>query len=88
MTPLNINLDRRDSGWLRLILTILFGIVSICFLYVGYLLVTVGAIGNWEIVSSFKGWTLYIASISPGILVLFLGALIMFYGLPKTLKIL
>ena len=86
MTPLNLNIDRRDSGWLRLALSILFSLVSIFFLFVGYELVISGATGGWAIVSSFKDWTLYFTSISPGLFVILLGAIILFYGLPKTLK--
>lgn len=45
-----------------------------------------GTTGQWEIVSQFKGWTLYTASISPGLLVMGLGAAIIIFGLPRALK--
>ena len=80
------NFNRRDSGWLRLALSIVFTIVTLFFLYVGYLLFKSGITGNWQILSTFKGWSLYIAGTSPGLLVIAIGAVILSYALPKVLK--
>jgi len=80
------NLHRKDSGWLRFLVTLIFSIASGFFLWAGYELVLSGVAGSWKIVSSFKDWELYITSISPGLFVILLGALILIYGLPKTLK--
>lgn len=82
----SFNIHRRDSGWLRLIISGLFAVVTLFFLWAGYLLTKAGTAGDWKIVSSFKDWRLYISSISPGLFVILLGAIIMFYGLPKVLK--
>lgn len=71
---------------LQVILSIFFGVVALFFLEAGYSLILFGARGEWEIVSSFKGWTLYITSISPGLFVIFFGAFILVYGLPRVLK--
>lgn len=82
----SFNVHRRDSGWLRLIISGLFGLITLLFLWVGYLLTRAGTAGDWKIVSNFKDWELYITSISPGLFVILLGAVIMFYGLPKVLQ--
>ncbi|OHB66442.1 MAG: hypothetical protein A2Y77_03830 [Planctomycetes bacterium RBG_13_62_9] len=76
---------RKDSGELRLAITVSFAILSGGFLYVGYLLTRAGASGEWTIVSTFKGWTLYITSISPGLFVMILGVVIL-RGLPGVFK--
>ena len=82
----SFNVHRRDSGWLRLIISALFGVITLFFLWAGYLLTKAGTAGDWKIVSNFKDWELYISSISPGLFVILLGAVIMAYGLPKVLK--
>jgi len=81
-----MNFLRRDSGDLRLIVVVVISIVSCSFLFSGYRLIQSGITGSWQIVSSFKGWTLYFTSISPGLLVIGLGALILILGLPRVLK--
>ena len=80
------NVHRRDSGWLRLAISMLLGVIALFFLWSGYLLTKAGTAGDWKIVSNFRDWELYIGSISPGLFVVFLGAVIIFYGLPKVLK--
>lgn len=85
-SKMRFNIHRKDSGWLRLFITIIYGFISILFLWVGYLLMKYGSAGEWKIVSNFKGWELYIASISPGLFVILLGASIIIWGLSKTLK--
>ena len=82
----SFNIHRRDSGWLRLIISGLFAIVTLFFLWAGYLLTKAGTAGDWKIVSNFKDWELYITSISPGLFVVLLGAIIISWGLPKVLK--
>jgi len=77
---------RRDSGELRLIIAILFCIVAVFFGFLGFLLIKQGVMGEWSIVSSFRGWTLYFTSISPGLVVFIFAVIILVYGLPKTLK--
>lgn len=83
---MDFNIQRRDSGWLRLLIVVLFSFVSAGFLWIGYKLILVGTTGSWEIVSNFKGFKLYLASLSPGILVILLGAVIISFGLPQVLK--
>lgn len=77
---------RRDSGELRLMIVLFFTILAGAFLWAGYLLTKAGTSGKWEIVSSFKGWTLYITSISPGLFIVVLAAAIIIWGLPRVLK--
>ncbi len=81
-----LNLLRKDSGELRVLITLIFSVISSFFLWIGYELAKSGVAGNWQIISSFKGWSLYFSSISPGLLVIGFGAAIMIWGLPKTLK--
>jgi hypothetical protein len=76
---------RRDSGGLRLAITLLFCILAGGFLCVGYLLTEAGTSGEWRIVSTFKGWTLYVTSISPGLFVILLGVIVL-RGLPRIFK--
>jgi len=59
---------RKDSGELRFVIALFFVILAGGYLYVGYLLTKAGTSGEWTIVSTFKGWTLYITSVSPGLL--------------------
>lgn len=79
-------LSRRDSGELRSLAIGCFCIVAIFFGFFGLFLVQNGASGNWSIVSNFKGWTLYITSISPGLFVFLLASIILIFGLPRVLK--
>lgn len=66
------NLHRKDSGWLRFLISLVFSIASLMFLWIGYNLILSGIAGSWNIVSSFKGWQLYITSLSPGLFVILL----------------
>ena len=77
---------KRDSGQLRFLISLLFVIVSGAFLWAGYQLITTGILGDWKIVSNFKGWSLYLSSVSPGLLVILFGAVILIYGLPQVIK--
>jgi len=77
---------RRDSGELRLVIVLLFVVVALCFLYAGYRLAQSGVSGEWKIVADFKGWTLYLTSISPGLGVIMLGAAMLSLGLPRVIK--
>jgi len=83
---MTFNVHRKDSGWLRLFITILYSLVSVLFLWGGYSLIKLGTRGNWEIVTEFKGWELYVASLSPGIFLILVGGAIMVLGLSQTLK--
>ena len=71
---------------MKLFVVIAFGVISLFFAWFGYGLVKLGAAGDWQISSNWQGWRLYITSISPGLFVMLLGATIICYGLPKTLK--
>ena len=77
---------RRDSGELRFLISLLFTLISGAFLFAGYRLIKDGVLGNWEIVSSFKGLTLYFTSVSPGLLVITFGAVIIIWGLRGVIK--
>jgi len=78
--------SRRDSGEIRALAIGLFCIVALSFSWSGLSLIQNGALGNWSITSSFKGWTLYITSISPGLMVFLLATAILIFGLPRVLK--
>ena len=78
--------NRISDGWLRLLITICYGSVSLLFLYAGVDLIKTGAKGKWEIVADFKEMPLYITSISPGVFVILASILIMCWGLPTTIK--
>lgn len=77
---------RRDSGELRFLISLLFVLISGAFLWSGYQLIKEGVLGEWKIVSSFRGWTLYITSISPGLLVVLFATIILIWGLPRVIK--
>ncbi len=77
---------RRDSGELRVLIVFSFSLIALMFGISGEKIIKSGVAGEWEIVSSFKGWTLYITSISPGLLVFVLATLILCWGLPRVLK--
>ena len=77
---------RRDSGELRFLISSLLILLSGGFLCIGYLLVKEGVLGQWAIVSSFRGWTFYLTSISLGLLVIILGAVIIIWGLREVIK--
>jgi TRAP-type C4-dicarboxylate transport system permease small subunit len=76
------------DGWLQFLITIIFFVISVLFLWAGYKLILSGTTGSWKIVSNLKGWELYAASISPGLIVVLLAALILIYGLPGYLRFL
>ena len=82
----NIFLSRRDSGELRALTIGLFCGVAIFFGFFGWFLISQGASGQWSIISNFEGWTLYITSLSPGLLVFLFATVILIWGLPKVLK--
>ncbi len=77
---------RISEGWLRISITICHIAVSSFFLYEGVDLIKIGAKGEWKVTADFKGIDLYVTSISPGVLVILCGMLIMCWGLPKTIK--
>ena len=77
---------RISEGWLRLLITMCYTIVSLFFLYKGVDLIKIGARGEWKIIADFKEMPLYITSISPGVLIILAGMLIMCWGLPLTIK--
>jgi len=79
---------RMSSGWQRVLITIFGTIINLSFLYIGYLVIKSGVTGSWEIVSSFQGFKLYAASISPGLFIIICGTFIFIYLLKiaPTLK--
>ena len=81
------NIHRADSGWLRLFIAILFIIVAIFVFRYAYLLILKGVEGEFElVVQNFKGVGLYLASVSPGVLFVVAGTVILACGLPSTLR--
>ncbi|MFA6427871.1 MAG: hypothetical protein WCW16_05565 [Candidatus Magasanikbacteria bacterium] len=82
-----MNLTNRISdGWVRVIITVLYFLLSAICVCMGTFLIKAGAQGEWKILADFKEVPLYITSLSPGILVILAGILIMCWGLPKTIK--
>ena len=77
---------RRDSGELRFLISILFTVITLSFLWAGYKLIVLGTSGDWKIISEFRGWTFYITSLSPGLFIVLLGAIIPIWAWPKVIK--
>ena len=77
---------RRDSGELRLFISIAFAVVSGFAFYYGYELIKQGVAGEFKILAGYSGLTLYFTSISPGVLFGVLGMLLLAWGLPRALK--
>ena len=79
-------MQRADSGFNRLIVAFLFVLLSFASLYCAYKLVVMGVKGEFTILSEYKGFKLYIFSLSPGIAFLVFGILVIWPGLSSTLK--
>ena len=81
------NMHRADSGWLRFFIVIfLVSLAGLVFRY-GFLLISQGVKGEFELlVQNFTGITLYLTSISPGVLFVIAGILIIICGLPSSFK--
>ena len=76
-----------DSGWLRLLIILGFLTLSGIVLNFGFILILKGVKGEFTIaVEHLKGLNLYIASVSPGILFIIGGVLMLWKALPATLK--
>lgn len=81
------NLTRRDGGYLRLLIVLLFSILGIVGLYLSYLRLIQGVKGEFTIfVENLEGISLYISSVAPGILMIIAVVWILTYALPRTLK--
>ncbi|MFH1745018.1 MAG: hypothetical protein ABH881_02525 [bacterium] len=77
--------DRLSSGWQRVFIIICASIIEIFFGCFAYKLTVSGTKGDWKIVSDFRGWELYISSISPGLFFILAGTIIFVYT-AKILK--
>ncbi len=77
---------RRDSGEVRLAISLGFLVVVGYSFKIAYNLILRGVAGEFKIVSDFSGWKLYFTSVSPGVIFGLFGILILIYGLPRTLK--
>jgi len=79
------NLDRADSGFLRLFIVLIFaGLAYIIFKFAFSLTMT-GIEGKINIAVKFSGWSFYIANLFPGGFFAICGVLII-WRLPETLK--
>jgi hypothetical protein len=72
---------------LQTIAILCFSALSFFFLKEGAGLIYAGAKGDWNILMEFTGWKLYITSVVPGVAVIFCGAAVIIWGLPRILKI-
>lgn len=77
---------RRDSGEVRLVISIGFLIVVWYSFKIAYNLILRGVAGEFKIVSEFSGWKLYFTSVSPGVVFGLFGISILIWALPRTLK--
>ena len=70
----------------KLIVIVLFCLLTAGFLYAGVGLVYSGIKGDWLISMEWQGWKLYASSIFPGLSVVFGGIALVIWGLPSALK--
>ncbi len=81
------NLHRADSGWLRLFIVGLFIFLSFVSFKYAYFLILKGVSGEFKIaMENFRGITLYITSVSPGLVFIIAAVFILCWALPRTLK--
>lgn len=76
---------RRDSGLVMIIATILFIGLAFFVFWLGFKLIFMGVTGEFKILAEFKGFWLYIFSLSPGIILAGIMACVLICGLPKVL---
>jgi len=80
------NIERADSGWLRLFIVILFITLDVYVFYLVYNLILKGLKGEFKILITYNQGSIYITSLVPGIIFVMAGVLILSWGLPKTLN--
>jgi hypothetical protein len=80
-----INIGRRDSGWLRLIIIMAYLVLDFFAIRYSYLLILKGVTGEFEIRLNFSELSLYISSVVPGI-ILAVVAIIITLQISKTIK--
>lgn len=80
------NITRADSGLNRLIISLMFILLSGFTIYLGYKLIDSGATGEFHLFTEYKGLKFVLWSLSPGIGFCFIGIALLIWALPKTLK--
>jgi len=78
-------LFRRDSGEIMAAIVLFFTIFSSISFYLSYKLISMGAQGEFKITAGYSGTKLYFASISPGLGLAAITAIILIVGLPRIL---
>lgn len=78
-------LFRRDSGEIMAGIVLLFVCMGSYVFWLSYDLIKMGVKGEFQILSTFKGWQLYIASLSPGIFLAIAIVVIFTVSLPRVL---
>lgn len=78
-------LFRRDSGEVMVFIVLLFVALSCYVFWLSFKLILMGVKGEFEITAGFSGLKLYFTSISPGLGLAAIMALILIIRLPKVL---
>ena len=76
---------RRDSGEIMLAIVIVFITFGFYVFKLSYSLILMGAKGEFTILTNFKGWQLFVYSVSPGIFLAVIAGAVLIFGLPKVL---
>ncbi len=76
---------KRESGVVLSIIVSIFVALSFYVFKLSFDLIIMGVKGEFEILAEWKGLTLYLFSVSPGILLAGIMALIWIFGVPKIL---
>ena len=76
---------RRDSGEVMIAIVLCFTIFASISFYYSYKLISMGVKGEFEITAGFSGAKLYFASISPGLGLAAIAAIVVIVGLPRIL---
>ena len=78
-------LFRRDSGEIMAAIVLCFTIFASISFYLSYKLISMGARGEFEIIAGWSGAELYFASVSPGLGLAVIAAVVLLFGLPKII---
>jgi len=77
--------ERFPSGWQRIFLFFISAVIAGVLIFLGYKLILIGSNGSWKIVAEFKGLSLYLTSICPGLFFIF-GAIFELCWVSSVLK--
>jgi len=78
-------LFRRDSGLIMALIVLLFIAFASFAFYLSYNLIIMGGRGDFKITAEYSGIKLYVASLTPGLGLAAITAIILVMGLPRVL---